>query len=62
MSAQKEVFDRFLQFISSMIAHPSMYGVSNVEGINVFIWGFLCACRNGMAKWLKRFALGLQIF
>jgi hypothetical protein len=44
MSSQKEFFDRFLEFIYSMIKRPAMYGVSDVEGVHLFVLGVRCGC------------------
>jgi hypothetical protein len=40
MSSQNEVFNRFVEMISAIIKRPAMYGVSNVEGIYLFILGY----------------------
>ena len=39
-----------------------MYGVQNVEGINVFIWGFRCACRNGDGEIVEAFCADFRNF
>jgi len=39
-----------------------MYGVQNVEGINVFIWGFDGLVEMAMVKLSKHFVLILGIF
>jgi hypothetical protein len=62
MSAQKEAFDRFVQTISAVVKRPAMYGVSNVEGINLFILGFQFGCSGAENRIVLEFCSGFREF